>query len=335
MDLGISFKDVYKLFSKNDNIPIKISKSCEKIKICYNVIYRGDDDKKCVVATLEDLDEKGLILKQSIFYPDYDVNDGYYISQDGAFSEILISSIISDHYDSRKKFCINFGSYKSIFFCLSGDEYESYMIMEKITNNIEENPITSFHCARNFLLQTLLTVKCANLLEINHNDLHNKNIMYKVIGEEDKYKNKRIKNYTHFQYNINGEKYYIQNNGVLFKLLDFDFSSKFKNKTPGVFRDDILKDEYLDYNITNKFQESYDIFMALSSLWESINIPKFRKLCENILYYYTDTNFYGIENSESRPSAEYSNMNIDDIFKVFFKDYKEKPDGKILLVCDF
>jgi hypothetical protein len=342
--------DLIEEYNKSEHKYMYISKHCDKIDNLYKVFYQkgsylpslnSKGTPKYLVAKINNLKIKNKIIKRSIinFKLRYDNKFGIVVN-DGGLSELLISSIISKYYENTKKYCINFGFYKGFFFCpLNQNNYKSYVVMEEITDNINNNPITSFKCARNFLLQIIITILCAQKLHINHNDMHGCNIMYKIITNEDKYKGKRINEYTHFKYIIDGKVYYIQNNKVLFKYMDLDFATKFGEK--GVIRDDIKKNDFCkDYDICNKFTTSYDLLMMLSvyyNIAKKNRIKGIEILCLNILKYYTNAKkFNDIYNSNSRPLKKYSNIDMQDIIDKFFSNYKEKPhNSKILDVCKF
>ena len=348
----IDSKKIYSLiksYNKETHKYVHISKACQQIDSCYDILYTKGQYKHgatktpmCLIGKMKKLKGKGQILKRSIIYfkISYDKTHGLVV-YDGGLSELLIGSIISKYYSDKYKYCINFGYYKGFFFCPTREKntYKSYVIMEEITNNLKENPITSFKCMRNFLLQTIITTLCALKLGINHNDFHGGNVMYKIINDSDKYKGKQISKYTHFKYIFNKKVYYIQNNGVLFKYMDLDFASKFGN--PGIIRNDIMQQGYCrDYSICNEYSPSYDLLIIIDTfhhIGDQIKIPQLKKLCLSILKHYTGKrNFKQIKNYQQRPRSEYLDINMSDIIDKFFFPYSEKPcDAKILQVCNF
>jgi serine/threonine protein kinase len=147
-----------------------------------------------------------------------------------------------------------------------------------------------------------------------HNDFHYGNILMDTsIKKVDK---------QYFVYKIDGEKYYIPNNGVLPKLWDFEFAMTFSNKIPDFYpnkfiigdceydrknhitKEPVIKDneslESDDLNVPYNYNDVYDLHYFLTSL---LDLYISQELFDWILEIYPDE-VIPRENSDSESDSE-------------------------------
>lgn len=122
--------------------------------------------------------------------------------------EIIILSRLKDLIDNN--ICPNFLYYYNNLFL-----FGKYYILVEIANGTAEDWMMSKHSVeewKSFLFQFLISVYIFQIyIKGYHTDLHFRNIFYK-----------KIKTDTYFEYNVDGNKYYIPTYGKLFMMADFD-----------------------------------------------------------------------------------------------------------------
>jgi serine/threonine protein kinase len=166
--------------------------------------------------------------------------------------ESVIGTYLTEFYDD----CKHITKYNSSWF---HDKY-IYIEMEKLDGNMEDfiTKYMSYTKFEEMMFQISCTLKFLQLHEICHQDLNQKNIMWKKTHYTEDY----------FVYKIQGKTYYVKNNGFMFKLIDLDFSCMYQRNL-NIISEHILSEEFdKTHNISCGFKESYDSIFTMTVVWD-------------------------------------------------------------------
>jgi len=241
-----------------------------------NVYKHGDllgKGKSASVYELKDQDNKGMVVvikefmaKESIRY----VKNVCILSS--SLNEIVMSSIFNSFYSDSKRFSITFPYCQGFFVCGS----KGYEIIERMDTTLSKFFTSGRMNARNFksiLFQVLYSTKFLNYRGVMHNDMHAKNIM--VRGTRGlNFRGVNIHDVDILVFRDGKTEYYLENTGILAKIVDFDFASQFGEI--GIVAEKVYKTRDDDWNLAYRFARSYDLltFVAYMVYYAIIRSPK-------------------------------------------------------------
>jgi predicted DNA-binding protein len=253
-------------------------------------------------------------------------------------TEILISSFISKLYKGVKEYCIHCSLYEGYFFCGKKNNISGHIIMEKLDGNMY-NFMDKFGKNENmfkvFLFQIIFSLRLLAKYKIVHTDLHTNNIMYINVNDDTYFGEKRLNDFEFFRYSHGRDEYYVPNIGVIFKIFDLDFASKYSN--PKILMSLVLNKVYeKQYEIYSGWHSSYDFLYSMYVINRVFNVQNlqntksykfFSKFINNVYNHtYGTTDFAEINLLDGRPKQMYSGMEMS-WNKIFshFEEFKFKP----------
>ncbi len=183
---------------------------------------------------------------------------GSYLCSNDTYVENTIALLCSSLVESSK--CVNFIHTFDVSVCPTTQtekdvktgmyRLNQYIFMEKIHGTVKDlvvgmrgkmSAAQLDKQVRSIYIQTLFGVaSMQHSYGIQHNDLHNGNVMYQNITPDLRYDSKRVKDCTHMKYDIidtNGERHTIwiplDKNTVIAKIGDFGYSVKYSHPIVG------------------------------------------------------------------------------------------------------
>jgi len=207
------------------------------------------------------------------------VPKGSYLCTDSKYSEYVIGILCAELYTNG--ICINFYDTFDFATCTGGDGVKQYIFMELLTGELygkyqELRNIKVKYKGKEFsvldilYIQTLLAIAYyQKIYNLQHNDLHFKNLFLSKVDENTKYLNERLTEFSSWQYNINfgGKSINVYTPPVpyLIKIADFGLSVKYG--TPIVGNKNMMEHGYTHMNFgenwyPNWYTENYDIMMV-------------------------------------------------------------------------
>lgn len=203
---------------------------------------------------------------------------GSYVCDNVAYSEYILSLIVSDFYRTGKSInfiemfgfatCKNID--KSILKLSKKESYSQYIFMEKISFSlrklVEKTSLTE-NDVRSIVIQTIFAIGCMETYgNISHNDLHPDNIFLEVIDESTLFQGKSVHSSDFFHYSFNGENIFFPRGRYIVKLGDFGFGVKWS--APIVAPLAVIEDLSRGW-MPNFYSETYDTaYFILSMLVE-------------------------------------------------------------------
>lgn len=279
-------KNVTRFFAEAERKPediLRLLRSSQPVTLEYlngdrscSTYKHGDllgKGKSASVYELKDQNNKGMIVvikeflaKESVRY----VKGVYILSS--SLNEIVMSSIFNSFYSHDKIFSITFPYCQGFFVCGS----KGYEIIERMDTTLSKFFTSGRMTARNFksiLFQVLYSTKFLNYRGVMHNDMHAKNIM--VRGTRGlNFRGVNIHEVNFLVFRDGNKEYYLENTGILAKIVDFDFAAQFGD--PGIVAEKVYRIRDDDWNLVYRFARSYDLltFVAYMIYYGIIRGPK-------------------------------------------------------------
>lgn len=226
------------------------------------------------VYELQDPSHKGLpvVIKEFTMKegPKVMQNKSLYILP-SALNDIVMSSIFHSFFDGGTDFCLSFPYFEGFFVCGK----TGYSIIEKLDRTFSKYTSSADFSADRFRIvffQVLYGIKFMNRKHVVHNDMHGKNVMIRTT-KGISYRGIKLDDVKTFAY-IDGDKtYYHPNLGIIGKIVDFDFASKYSS--PKVVAKKVYDKQEDDWNLQFRFSTSYDMltFVAYMVYYTHIKTP--------------------------------------------------------------
>ncbi len=222
------------------------------------------EGKSGSVFAIEDDDNKGLpvVLKEftakespkTKVNPKDGVNgkDIYVLSS--SLNDIVMSSIFHSFFDGNSDYCIGFPYFEGFFVC----DGLGYAISEQLDTTLAKWISTDAfddEIFRSITFQCFYAILFLIDKEIVHNDMHAKNVMIRTT-KGISYKGRKLESASHLKFAIKGRNYYLPNDGVIAKLIDFDFSAKYSY--PAIVPSKVYNKAHDEWNLQFRFATSYD-----------------------------------------------------------------------------
>lgn len=211
--------------------------------------------------------------------------EGSFLCHNEVYSEYAIGLMCSRLEEEGK--CINFINILGFSMCSQKPKVDffgnqtklfDYTFMELIHGSVRKDLFSHAKYKANpegvidsIIIQTYFAISSMQrILGIQHNDLHNDNVMFQDIfkmkaeGYEKTYRGKRLCNADYFSYTIDGKKIYFKNYGFIAKIADFGFAMKYSE--PMVGRKDVVDNRY--DTIPGWRDDYYDMLFSVSDMFK-------------------------------------------------------------------
>ena len=191
------------------------------------------------------------------------ISPNNYICQNSSYTEYMIGVLCSVLGESDMNtnslsslpglMCKNFVYITDFSTCISNDEFNQYIFMEKIdmdlSSLLKNQPDILTDGLNEILFQCFFAIYSYEMIyQLNHNDLHPGNVFIRVLP------------YTHYlKYEFRQHTYYIPTK-YLVKIGDYGLSCKYSE--PMILNKEIMDNEITDV-IPNFYNTSYDILCLL------------------------------------------------------------------------
>ena len=170
---------------------------------------------------------------------------GSFLCDTETYTEYPMGLLCASLYEKGK--CANFIEIIGFSMCAPKPKISDkpavydYTFMEKIHGSVRKNLLEhrnfSEELVDSIIIQTYFALSSMQrILGIQHNDLHNDNVMFqditKVPGGVD-FDGNNLNEADYFSYDIDGTKIYFRNLGLIAKIADFGFSMKYSSPIVG------------------------------------------------------------------------------------------------------
>jgi serine/threonine protein kinase len=245
-------------------------------------------------------------------------------------------------------FSINFTNIFDFVTCYKPEETQ-YMFMQEIDTTLEDEKLDSSFLiserlsAQAFVfMQVLFAIRAYQSYNISHNDLRLDNIFLEKITKNTKYNGEYIRSNDYLEFKFGDESFYLEippTDKYIVKIGDWGMAVKYgKDKGPTVGFFDVLMGEFDGIvnkaNIPNWFAPAHDLFTFLNFMGKkrlSISTTS-RSWLE-----WMTQGHEALEDKFWRPMndtvSNYKNVK-DMLNEAVFDNYKVRPRGKILTVCN-
>lgn len=255
------------------------------------------------VFEIEEDDNKGLpvVLKEFTMKDTAKIIDGIYVLP-SALNDIVMSSIFHSFFDGKHEYCISFPYYEGFFTCGS----TGYSIVEQLGVTFSKYFSSSDFNPKTFkviLFQILYGIKFMIRHSIVHNDMHAKNVMIRSTAGIS-YRGVQLDGVDYFSYADGNKMYYLENVGILGKIVDFDFAARYSE--PQVVARKVYDRLDDDWNLQFRQSSSYDMltFVAYMVYYTTIRTPgngtlssKDLKSVRDVVYELADYIVFEVESS--------------------------------------
>jgi len=171
--------------------------------------------------------------------------EGSFLCDTETYTEYPMGLLCASLYESGK--CANFIEIIGFSMCAPKVKLSEkpavydYTFMEKIHGSVRKNllghPNFSEELVDGIIIQTYFALSSMQrILGIQHNDLHNDNVMFQDITKVPDgvdFDGNNLNDADYFSYDIDGTKIYIRNLGLIAKIADFGFAMKYSSPIVG------------------------------------------------------------------------------------------------------
>lgn len=217
--------------------------------------------KSGTVFEIDDVNDQGLpvVLKQFRAKGEPEIkkmskNKILYVLS-SSLNDIVMSSIFHSFYDGGIDYSITFPYFQGFFTCGK----DGYAVIEQLDKTMAAYIGSSDFDGKIFkslLFQILYTCRFITAKSLVHNDMHAKNVMIRST-KGISYRGVSLNSVSHFSYRYGQKTYTLPNNGIVAKVMDFDFSSKYSY--PQVVPKKVYTKQRDDWNLQFRFATSYDL----------------------------------------------------------------------------
>lgn len=260
VDMGYSRSpaEIIAIIKKNKQVTLEFLNGQETCSTLHFGKLLGEG-KSGSVFEIDDPDNKGLpvVLKEfeaKSAPKKYDQEKQVYVLS-SSLNDIVMSSIFHSFFEgSDGDYCACFPYYEGFFVC----EGTGYAIIEKLDMTLSKYIASNkfeVEAFRSIIFECFFLILFMNRKKVVHNDMHAKNIMIrKTKGLY--YQGQKLNDYRHFALGNGGQNYYLPNCGVIAKLVDFDFATKYSH--PQVVPNKVYVKQPDEWNLQFRFATSYD-----------------------------------------------------------------------------
>lgn len=168
-----------------------------------------------------------------------------YLCESDSYTEYVIGLLCASLAEKGK--CANFIDIFGFSLCAPmpklGEQplLYDYTFMEQIHGSVRKNLDTHKHYGEELIdsviIQTIFALSSMQrILGIQHNDLHNDNVMFQDIykvKDDVEFDGQDLKSADYFSYDVDDTKIYFKNLGVIAKIADFGFAMKYSEPILG------------------------------------------------------------------------------------------------------
>lgn len=195
--------------------------------------------------------------------------DVYVLSS--SLNDIVMSSLFHSFYDGGIDYCISFPYFEGFFVCGN----KGYAIIEQLDDTMSKyigGPKFKAETFRAIMFQVLYATRFLNSKEVVHNDMHGKNVMTRSV-KGIAYRGTPLESVKYFAY-VDGETTYCHpNNGIIAKIMDFDFAAKYSH--PSIVAQKVYNKKQDEWNLQFRYSDTYDLltFVAYMVFYTTIRTP--------------------------------------------------------------